>query len=226
MNRPFGYVQTSIGHKVIVALSGLLLAAFVVFHMLGNLQVFQGAAALNGYAAVLRDMPLLLWTARLGLLGLVGMHLVIGVRLAQRNRRARPEGYAARTYRRASFASRTMAASGMLLILFIIFHILHLTVGVVDHTFVEGVDGRGQRDVFGKVVHAFQNPLYVTIYLAAQAVLGLHLSHALSSSFQTLGLEHPLLDRLFRGTGPVVAGFVVVGNIVIILAIASGVVRA
>jgi succinate dehydrogenase / fumarate reductase, cytochrome b subunit len=222
MTSLFGHILTSLGNKVLVALSGLGLAAFVVFHMLGNLQVFEGPAALNSYAALLRDMPILLWTARLGLLGLVSVHLSLAIRLAIQNRHARPVGYTMRDYRQASVASRTMAV----LTLFILFHLLHLTAGLVDPSFSDRLDTQGHRDVFGKVVHAFQNPWFVVIYLAGQVLLGLHLSHALSSSLQTLGIDHPILDRLFRGAGPVVALLVVAGNVAIILAVAFGMVRA
>ena len=226
MIRFFGHVLTSVGSKVLVALTGLALAGFVVFHMLGNLQVFEGREALNTYAAFLREMPMVLWTARLSLFGVVLLHISMAVRLAWQNRQARPIGYAAREYRRASLASRTMAFTGSLLLLFIIFHLLHLTAGMVDTSFPDRLDAQGHRDVFGKIVHAFQNPLFVAIYLAAQLILGFHLSHALSSSLQTLGIEHPILDRLFRGAGPAVALLVVVGNMTIILAIAFGLVRA
>lgn len=225
MIRFFGHVPTSLGSKVLVAFSGLGLAVFVVFHMLGNLQVFIGPAALNGYAAFLGDMPILLWTARLGLLGIFGLHIGLAVRLAFQNRRARPVGYAFREYRQASLASRTMALTGSLLFLFILFHLLHLTAGWIDPSFPDKLDGQGQRDVYGKVVHAFQNPLFVVIYLLGQVLLGFHLSHALSSSLQTLGMSHPLLDRLLRRTGPAVALLVVAGNSAIVLVIAAGVVR-
>lgn len=226
MIRFLGHILTSLGNKVLVALSGLGLAGFVVFHMLGNLQVFEGANALNSYAAFLREMPILLWTARLGLLGVVSVHIGLAIRLVMRNRRARPVDYEVRDYRQASVASRTMALTGGLLLLFIIFHLLHLTLGVVDSSFTDRLDAQGRRDVFSKVIHAFQNPLFVVLYLAGQMVLGLHLSHALSSSLQTLGIEHPILDRLFRGAGPVVALLVVAGNMAIILAVALGMVRA
>lgn len=225
MNRFFGHILTSLGSKVLVAVSGLGLAGFVVFHMLGNLQVFQGAAALNGYADFLREMPILLWTARLGLLGILVLHIGLAMRLALQNRRARPVRYVVREYRQSSLASRTMALTGSVLFVFILFHLLHLTAGVVDPSFHDRVDIRGHRDVFGKVIHAFQNPLFVVIYLAAQVVLGLHLSHALSSSLQTLGIEHPIVGRLFRGAGPLVAALVVAGNTAIILAVALGMVR-
>ncbi len=218
--------RASIAQKMVVASTGLGLAGFVLFHMLGNLQVFEGPAALNSYAAFLRDMPILLWSVRLGLLAMLSLHLGLAIRLAVNNRRARPVAYASRDYRAASLASRTMALSGTLLLLFILFHLLHLTFGVIDPAFAPATDAQGHRDVFGKVVHAFQNPLFVAFYLAGQLVLGLHLSHALSSSLQTLGVEHPTLERLFKGTGPVVALFVVLGNVAIILAIAVGIVRA
>jgi succinate dehydrogenase cytochrome b subunit len=222
----FGHILASVSSKALVALSGLALAGFVVFHMLGNLQVLEGAEALNRYAAFLREMPILLWTVRLGLLGMVALHIGLAIQLALHNRRARPVGYAVREYRQASLASRTMALTGSLLTLFIVFHLLHLTAGVVDGSFTERLDAQGHRDVFGKVIHAFQNPLFVVLYLAGQVVLGLHLSHALSSSLQTLGIEHPILDRLFRGAGPVVALLVVAGNTAIILAVAFGMVHA
>jgi succinate dehydrogenase cytochrome b subunit len=225
MIRFFGHILTSLGSKVLVALSGLALAGFVVFHMLGNLQVFQGPDALNSYAAFLREMPIALWTVRLALLTIVAVHIGLSVRLAIHNRRARPVGYVSHRYRRASVSSRTMALTGSLLVLFIVFHLLHLTAGVVDPSVHNRVDFRGQRDVFGNVVHAFQNPVLVLIYLVGQVVLGLHLSHALSSSLQTLGMEHPMLDRLVRGVGPLVAMLVVVGNTAIVLAIAFGLVH-
>lgn len=226
MIRFFGHILTSLGSKVLIALSGLALAVFVIFHMLGNLQVFQGPEALNSYAAFLREMPMALWSARLTLLALVAVHIGLSVRLAINNRRARPVGYVMHEYRKASLASRTMALTGSLLALFIVFHLLHLTAGIVDPAMHNRLDLRGQRDVFGNVVHAFQNPFFVVIYLVAQMVLGFHLSHSLSSSLQTLGMEHPMLDRLFRGAGPLVAMLVVVGNSAIVLAIAFGLVHA
>lgn len=219
-------LQASIGSKVAVALTGLGLVLFVIFHMLGNLQVFEGPEAINGYAAFLRDMPIALWSARAVLLLLVLFHIGVAMKLALRNRRARPTGYAVRRYREASLASRTMAVSGSLLLLFIGFHLLHLTFDVVDTSFVDRLDIHGHRDVYGKMINAFRNPLFVLIYLAGQIVLGLHVSHAVSSSFRTLGLEHPALNPLFKAAGPVIALVVVVGNAAIVLAVMTGMVRA
>ena len=218
--------QTSLSSKVAVALTGLSLAGFVVFHMLGNLQVFEGPHALNGYAAFLREMPIVLWAERLGLLTAAVVHITLAIQLALHNRRARPMAYAVREYRVASMASRTMALTGSLLLLFIVFHLLHLTAGLVDPSFQDHVDERGHPDVYGKMIHAFHNPLYVMLYCAGQLVLGMHLSHAVSGSLQTLGFEHAALNRLFKAAGPAVALFVVLGNLMIILAVFLGLVRA
>ena len=225
MTRLFTHFQSSVGSKVLLALSGLGLVSYVIFHMLGNLQVFEGPHALNRYAALLREMPILLWTARVGLLGIVVLHIVLAIQLSLRNHRARPIGYAVRRYRRASVASRTMAASGVVLLLFIIFHLLHLTAGIIDPSASDRLDVEGHRDVYGKIVHAFQNPLIVALYVVGQLGLGLHVNHAVSSSLQTLGLEHAALNRLFKAAGPSVALLVILGNVAIIVAVFVGIVR-
>lgn len=225
MTRLFSHFQSSVGTKVILALTGLSLVIYVIFHMLGNLQVFEGPHALNSYATFLRDMPILLWTARVGLLGIAVVHVVLAIRLSLNNRRARPIAYVIHGYRRASIASRTMAASGIVLLLFIVFHLLHLTAGVIGPASADRIDAEGHRDVYGTLIHAFQNPLMVVVYLAGQVGIAFHLSHAVSSSVQTLGFEHAALDRLFKAVGPSVALLVVLGNVAIILAIFLGIVR-
>jgi succinate dehydrogenase / fumarate reductase, cytochrome b subunit len=225
MTRFFGHFQSSVGTKGIVAVTGLGLVVFVVFHMLGNLQVFEGPQALNTYAAFLRDLPIMLWTFRIGLLGIAVVHVTLAIRLSLNNRRARPIAYAIHGYRRASIASRTMAASGILLLVFLVFHLLHLTAGVIGPASADRIDAEGHRDVYGTLIHAFQNPLMVAVYLAGQVGLVFHLSHAVSSSVQTLGFEHAALDRLFTAAGPSVALLVVLGNVAIILAIFLGIVR-
>jgi succinate dehydrogenase / fumarate reductase cytochrome b subunit len=208
-----------------MALTGLGLTIYAIFHMLGNLQIFEGPHALNSYAAFLRDMPILLWIARIGLLSIVVLHIVLAIQLSLQNHRARPIGYAIHRYRQASFASRAMTVSGMVLFLFIVFHLLHLTAGVVGSPSSDRVDAEGYRDVYSKVVHAFQNPFVVVLYIMGQLGLGLHLSHAVSSSLQTLGLEQAALDRLFKAVGPAVGLLVVLGNGAIILAVFLGIVR-
>lgn len=219
------FFTTSLGSKIVIALTGLVLVGFVVFHMLGNLQVFEGQEALNTYAAFLQEMPILLWSARTGLLLTAGLHIGLTVQLVRRNRRARPVAYAGRVYRQASISSRSMALTGSLVLLFIVFHLLHFTVGVVDTSFMDRLDPRGHRDVYGRMIHTFQIPWFALVYLLAQGMLAVHLSHGVSSSLQTLGLEHPILNRVFRAAGPFVAGMVVLGNSAIVLAIALGILR-
>ena len=204
------------------SLTGLGLAGFVMFHMLGNLQVFEGSHALNGYASLLRDVPVFLWAARLGLLAVAVVHVVFVVQLAQKNRRARPVAYAVRKYQNATVVSRMMTLSGSLLLIFIVFHLLHLTAGLVDSSVPNRLDAQGHLDVYGKLLHVFQNPLYVAIYVAGQCVLAMHLSHAVSSSLQTLGLEHASYNRVFKAAGPTVALLVVLGNLSIIFAVFLG----
>ena len=219
------YFQTSVGNKVVVALTGLGLVSFVMFHMLGNLQIFEGPSALNTYAAFLRDMPILLWVIRVGLLILAILHVGLAIQLSMRNRHARPTGYVNRTYRQASVASRTMAVSGLVLLAFLLFHLLHLTAGMIDPLSPDHLDSEGHGDVYGKLVHAFRNPIMVVLYLMGQVGLAFHLSHAVSSSVQTLGLEYGAFNRLFNAAGPSVAFVVVLGNVAIVLAIFLGVVK-
>ncbi len=225
MVRLVSHLQTTVGKKVVVALTGLGLVSYVVFHMFGNFQVFEGPNALNRYAAFLRDMPILLWTVRVGLLTLAILHIGLAIQLSVRNHHARPTGYATRTYRQASVASRTMAMSGLVLLAFILFHLLHLTAGIVDPSSPDRLDAEGHRDVYAKLVHAFHNPVLVALYLVGQLGLGLHVSHAVSSSLQTLGMEHGAFNRLFKVAGPTVALLVVLANVSILLAIFLGVVR-
>lgn len=225
MVRLVSHLQTTVGKKVVVALTGLGLVCFVVLHMLGNLQVFEGPHAINRYAAFLRDMPILLWTIRVGLLLLAILHVGLAIQLSVRNRHARPTGYVTRTYRQASVASRTMAVSGLVLLAFLLFHLLHLTAGMIDPLSPDRLDAEGHGDVYGKLIHAFRNPIMVAIYLMGQLGLAFHLSHAVSSSAQTLGLEYGAFNRLFNAAGPSVAFVVVLGNVAIVLAIFLGVVK-
>jgi succinate dehydrogenase / fumarate reductase, cytochrome b subunit len=225
MIRLFSHFQSSVGKKMVMALTGLGLVVFVMFHMLGNLQLFEGPHALNRYAAFLRDMPILLWMVRIGLLSMAVFHIGLAVQLSMQNRRARPVEYTIHRYRQASIASRTMAISGMALLLFLGFHLLHLTAGVIDPGFSDRRDPEGYRDVYGKVVHAFQNPFLVILYLAGLLGLGLHLSHAIASSVRTMGFEHAALTRLLKGLGPLIGLIVVLGNVAIILAVFLGIVH-
>ena len=194
--------RSSIGKKVIVAITGTVLMLYVVAHVLGNLKAFQGTgdggAAIDHYAEFLRTVgdPVipyegLLWVVRAVLVACLVIHIVGVVQLARRNRAARPDGHPAPAIER-TLASRTMLIGGLLILAFVVFHILHLTTGTIDpNAFTEGA-------VYRNLDEAFSNPLFVLIYVAAAAVLGLHLYHALWSSLQTAGWDKPNRNPTFR----------------------------
>jgi succinate dehydrogenase / fumarate reductase cytochrome b subunit len=217
--------QTTIGKKVIMAVTGLVLVGYVVVHMLGNLHVYEGPEKINAYGVFLREVggPAvphegLLWTVRLVLLLCVGLHIWAAYALTRLDLASRPIGYARRQNIQASYAGRTMRWGGVIILLFIVYHILHLTTGTVHPQFREG-------DIYGNLVNGFRNPLASAFYIAAMVALGLHLYHGVWSMFQTLGLNDRTRTRLFGSVATVIAAAVTVGNISIPLAVLTGVVR-
>jgi succinate dehydrogenase / fumarate reductase cytochrome b subunit len=200
-----------------MAASGLLLYGFVVGHMLGNLQVFLGPEAINAYAEFLQDFlhGQGVWIARGALLLAVALHVWAALSLTLANAAARPLGYREWQARESSYASRTMVWSGPLLLVFIVYHLLHFTVGNAHPDFVRG-------DVFRNLVVGFQNPFASAFYILAMLALGLHMYHGFWSMLQTLGLSHPRWTRVRRGLSLLLAGAVVAGNISIPLAVLLG----
>jgi len=211
MRRVATLYRTTVGKKVLMAASGVVLFGFVFVHMIGNLKMLfppaDGHFAMDVYAEFLREVgyPLVphegvLWLARLVLLGAVAIHAVSAVQLSQLSRAARPTGYAKEQSLSLSYASRTMRWGGVILLLFIVYHILHFTTGQAHSSFVAGA-------VHQNYVSAFQSPLIFGVYLLAQTALCLHLYHGVWSIFQTLGLNHPKYNHLRR---PFAIGFAVV----------------
>jgi len=211
MRRVATLYSTTVGKKVLMAASGVVLFGFVFVHMLGNLKMLfppsDGHYAMDVYAEFLREIgyPLVphagvLWLARFVLLGAVAIHVMSAVQLSQLSRAARPTGYAKEQSLSLSYASRTMRWGGVILLLFIIYHILHFTTGQAHSSFVAGA-------VHQNYVSAFQNPLIFGVYLLAQTALCFHLYHGVWSFFQTLGLSHPKYNHLRR---PFAIGFAVV----------------
>lgn len=193
----FKVLRSSIGKKAVVSVTGLLLSGFVVAHMLGNLQIFMGQDALNAYAKKLQSMPLLLWPARLFLLAVLILHLAVSLKLAFENRKARPVQYVFKDTVQASFASRTMVLTGLIIFLFIVYHLLHFTLGITNPDFFHLVDAKGRHDVYSMAVLSFQNYYISGVYILAMFFLCLHLSHGLSSFPQSLGLsEEKCIPRL------------------------------
>ena len=209
------FLGSSIGKKVVMALTGFALFGFVVGHMVGNLQVFLGPAALNHYAEALRNLGPLLWMARIGLLVAVGLHIWAAYSLTMMNRAARPRDYREKEHRESTFASRTMRWSGVLLLLFIVYHLMHLTWGSAHPAFVEG-------DVYHNFIVGFRPALVTGVYVVAMLALGLHLYHGVWSLMQTLGLSHPRYNPLVHAFATLVTVVVVAGNILMPVAVLAG----
>lgn len=216
--------NSSIGLKFVMALTGLALIGFVFGHMVGNLQVFlpadeHGQFPINQYAHALKAMPGPLWAVRLGLLALLALHVVSAIRLKRANQAARPHAYMREDTVQASYASRSMMMSGLLLLLYIVYHLGHFTFGAVHSQFYDPVNVRGM------VIRSFQSVFISGAYIIAMGLLWLHLSHAISSIFQSLGVTHRAFSRWVEWIAPFVATVIVAGYIVIPLAILVGAVR-
>jgi succinate dehydrogenase / fumarate reductase cytochrome b subunit len=213
--------DATIGKKAIVAVTGLVLFGFVIAHMLGNLQMFLGPEAMNGYAEKLKSMPLVLWGARSVLLVSVILHIVFSIRLVLESNHARPVGYRTKHSVATSYAARTMKFSGPLLAVFILYHLAHFTFPGV----AMGAYQHDPHDVYSNFVHGFRVPWVVAIYLLAQTMLGFHLYHGAWSLFQTLGLNHPRYNRIRETLPRVLAFTVVTGNVILPLAVLVGIIR-
>lgn len=210
--------DSSVGKKAVMAVTGLIGIAFVIGHMVGNLQVFQGAERLNAYGALLHG-PLneLLWVVRAVLIAAVVLHVVAAWQLTQRDRAARPIEYRTRVPQVSTLASRTMRWGGVLLLVFIVLHILHFTTGTVRPTgsFTPG-------DVYGNVTGSFRIWWVTLFYVVAMVALGLHLYHGAWSSARTLGVEHPARDLGRRPVALLVAVVVAGGFALVPVAVYLG----
>jgi succinate dehydrogenase / fumarate reductase cytochrome b subunit len=203
---------TTIGLKVIMAASGLGLVGFVVFHMLGHLQVLAGGRdAYNAYAHFMYGLGGFLWAARAGLLGLLVVHVLSALKLKQRNDAAREAQYAVKKDQATTLFAKTMLATGAALLAFIGYHLAHFTLGLVHPERFDAVDAEGRHDVFGNFVYSFQDPLIFLLYAVAIALLCSHLAHACTSIFRTLGLMHGRFRPFMAKVGPALALFLVVG---------------
>jgi succinate dehydrogenase / fumarate reductase, cytochrome b subunit len=227
--------RTSVGSKFLMALTGLGLTLFVIVHMLGNLLVFAGRDALNSYAHMLKENGELLWLARGGLLTIFVVHVYLGIQLTLDNKAARPVPYAREDTVQASWASRHMMLTGLVLLAFIVYHLAHFTFGLVQRPggksnfemtqAVPDDPAHLRQDVYAMVIFGFQDPVITISYVVAMVFLWLHLWHGGSSWFQSLGLNHPRYWGLIQWIGPVVATVVLIGNCSMPLAVLSGLIK-
>jgi succinate dehydrogenase / fumarate reductase cytochrome b subunit len=210
-----------------MAVTGFFLFLFVVGHLAGNLQVFLGPEALNRYGHFLQTNPELIWPARLGLLALVILHIWSASKLTLENRAARPIAYATYEPVAASYASRTMFMSGLIIFFFIIYHLLHFTVQVkyinlTGQSFIDFTDPEKRHDIFKMLVVGFSNIWVSGFYILGMALLCLHLSHGTSSMFQSLGWKNEAYRPLLDKAAIVIAALIFLGYSSIPIAILLG----
>jgi succinate dehydrogenase / fumarate reductase cytochrome b subunit len=227
MNWFVNLYRSTIGKKIIMAVTGLIGIGFVLGHMLGNLQIFIGQDKFDGYAAMLHG-PLaeVVWAVRIVLVVAVLLHVLMAWQLTQRAHAARPVDYRKRDAQVSTLASRTMRWGGVLLVVFIVFHILHFTVGAIDpaHAF-HGTDSAGRHDIYGDVVASFRIWWVSAFYILAMAFLGLHLFHGAWSSLRTLGVAHPSEHPMKRRISAAIAIIVWLGFTLVPLGVLAGIVH-
>lgn len=239
LNWVMTYLASSVGQKIVVALTGLGLVGFLVGHLIGNLKVFSGPESLNKYAYFLKhDIGMLLWIARGGLLGIFGLHIAITLWLQRKSTAARPIGYQNRRSAQASTASKTMLYTGLVIAAFAIFHLAHYTFMVVHPVLRDGQwvsyadltytmpDGKIVHDVYSMVISGFTTPWISGLYVVAQVILFVHLSHGIPSSLRTLGLVGKRFEPAAKQLGLAIAAIIVGGNLLIVGAILSGTVKS
>jgi succinate dehydrogenase / fumarate reductase cytochrome b subunit len=231
--RPFllDLYSTAVGKKYAMAISGIAMMGFVLFHMIGNLKMYLGAEALDHYAEFLQELlyPILpknvmLWILRGGLVSMLLLHLHAAWSLTMLNRHARPVKYqGARDYQVAKFASRTMRWTGIIVLAYLVWHLLDFTFGTVnavgtDSTFVRG-------EVYNNVVRSLDRPVVAAFYVIANILLGIHLFHGAWSIFQSLGWNNPRFNNWRRGFATGFATIIVVGNVSFPIAVIAGIVQ-
>jgi succinate dehydrogenase / fumarate reductase cytochrome b subunit len=230
------YLTSTVGQKIIVGLTGAGLLLFVIAHMVGNLKLFNGRDSINAYAYFLKhDIGALLWLARGGLLAIFVLHIYLALRLKLKSVAARPVGYAVQRYAQANPAATTMVWTGLVVGAFTLFHLAHYTFGWVHDVETAGgmrmnyldlpPDEYGRHDVYNMMISGFSTWWIAVIYLLAQVLLSVHLSHGIPSAFQTLGLKSRRFARSIQVLGLATAAVILVGNCAIVLAVWIGYLR-
>ena len=221
-NALVGFVGSSIGKKWIVGISGALLILFVLAHLGGNLTIYVGpfGEGINVYAQALHASPLFLWAARGGLLLVFLVHIFTTLSLVIENRRARPQRYAVKARVQSTIYVRTMALSGLVVLSFLIFHVLQFAAGMSPHSHLYDLEGR--HDVAAMIILSFHNPLVSGFYLLSLVLLGMHLSHGISSVFQTFGLNGRKSAALIKNGALAVAWLLMAGFASIPVAAVAG----
>lgn len=223
------FFNSSLGKKYIMAVTGVLLFLFVVAHMVGNLQIFLGPESINRYGSFLQSLGEALWAARITLIVVVLLHIWSAIRLSAENRAARPVGYGNYKPVGSTYASRTMLMSGLIILAFIIYHLLHYTVQVpgingAGQNFMELHDEKGRHDVYRMMIYGFRVWYVSLFYIIGMVLLSLHLSHGVSAMFQSLGLRTRGWQPAIRWFARFIAIVLLVGYCSIPIAVLTGLV--
>lgn len=227
------FLRSTIGLKIIMGLTGAVLFAFTVVHMIGNLQIFSGPKTLNDYAQFLHISEEGIWAFRISLFCAAVAHIISAIALTIRNRAARGDAYAEYAAPGASWASRTMAISGIIVAAFIIFHLLHFTTLTIDPSYKDMKDaqyattypGFERHDVYTMVVKAFSNVWISAFYIISVGCLSFHLSHGIGSMFRSLGLTNPAYIQVQEWFGWAFAVLIFLGMAAVPAAVLSGIVH-
>ncbi len=219
--------KSSLGKKYIMAGTGFAMFFFVIGHLAGNLQIFLGAESINRYGHFLQSNPEIIWPARIVLLTCIGLHIWSAIKLSAENKLARPVSYAVYKPVASSYASRTMLMSGLIILAFIIYHLLHFTVLVqaingTGKNFADFYDDEHRHNIFKMLIVGFSNPWVALFYLVGIALLCLHLSHGVSSMFQSLGWKSQPYRKFLDGLAYWLAAAIFAGYASIPVAILLG----
>ena len=230
---PLNVYQTAVGKKWVMAVTGIMLLGFVLFHMLGNLKLYLGVVTHNGapaydvniYAEWLRDLlvPFLprtvtLWLLRLGLIGAFALHIHAMYSLSMINLGANQKYASKRDWNAANAASRSMRYTGIVVLAYLVFHLVDLTWGKTGYDYQRG-------EVYQNVVASMQRPVVAAVYIVANALLAVHIFHGAYSMFQSLGISNPAYNRLRKGFAATVAAVILIGNVSFPIAVLTHVIK-
>lgn len=230
---PLNVYQTAVGKKWVMAITGIMLLGFVVFHMLGNLKLYLGVVQHNGapaydvniYAEWLRDLlvPFLprtvaLWLLRVGLIGAFALHIHAMYSLSMMNLGANQKYASKRDWNAANAASRSMRYTGIVVLAYLIFHLVDLTWGKTGYDYQRG-------EVYQNVVASMQRPVVAAIYIVANALLAVHIFHGAYSMFQSLGISNPAYNRLRKGFAATLAAVILIGNVSFPIAVLTHIIK-
>ena len=218
-NRALRFYDVYVGKKAVMAVTGFMLFGYVVGHLLGNLQIFippeNGVYQINPYAHFLHSHYVLLWCARSALLVAIGWHIIAAIQLWLLKRKARPIAYYKKDDVPSAYAARTMLWTGPIIAAYVVFHILHLTTGNLDHHYEE-------LQAYQNVVWGFRDYAFSAVYIAAMIVLCMHLYHGIWSMLHSLGWDHEHYPPMLKRLSAVVSILIAIGNISIPIAVMTG----